>query len=341
MKKTVSIILVILMHISLVALIGFDKQISNIGKADIPLFGLGITASYGESKNAGEEDGQVQVTVNTAAVLLDYNGKIVKCELDCADSKVKFSQDGKLTSSAEFLTKRELGDNYNMVAWGGAALEWYAQADAFEKICEGKTIDEVKALVVDGYKGTDEVINAGCTIGIADFVASIEEAVNNAKESKATFDDTLNLGIVTSVALKDPAEDNYSFDVNTTVVAACVGADGKVSVASTDAISITAMTDRAGKIISDTTAEIKTKKSLGFDYKMSEYGIYNDFNGDGIVKEWFEQAKEFDTALAGKNATEIAALAVNTGYGSEALQAAGCTIHIGDMVKAAIKAATI
>ncbi len=342
MKKTVSIILVILMHISLVAVIGFDKQISNIGKADILSYGLGVTSSYGEVKNVSDDaDGQVELIVNVAAVLVDYEGKIVKCELDCADSTVKFSKDGKLAENAGYLTKRELGDDYNMVAYGGAVAEWYAQADSFAKVCEGKTIDEVKALVVDGYKGTDEVIKAGCTIGIADFVSSVEAAVSNAKESNATFEDEVKLGVVTGTSLKDASDGNTSFDINTTIVGACVGADGKVSVSTTDAVSVTVMVDKDGKVISDTTAEIKTKKSLGYDYKMAEYGIYNDLNGDGVVKEWFEQAKAFDDELTGKNAAEIGALAVETGYGAEALQTAGCTIHVGDMVKAAVKAATV
>lgn len=70
---------------------------------------------------------------------------------------------------------------------------------------------------------------------------------------------------------------------------------------------------------------------------MASYGT--DLNGDGTVKEWNEQAAAFDEALKGKTADEISALAVDTGYGVESLQTAGCTINVNDMVKAAVKAA--
>ena len=72
---------------------------------------------------------------------------------------------------------------------------------------------------------------------------------------------------------------------------------------------------------------------------MSVYGT--DLNGDGTVKEWYEQADAFDAACAGLDKDGIAALAIETGYGAETLQTAGCTIHVSDMVKAAVKAATV
>ena len=71
---------------------------------------------------------------------------------------------------------------------------------------------------------------------------------------------------------------------------------------------------------------------------MAAYGT--DLNKDGVVKEWNEQAAAFDAALAGKNADEIAGLEKD-GYGSADLQTAGCTIAVSDMVKAAVKAATV
>ena len=70
---------------------------------------------------------------------------------------------------------------------------------------------------------------------------------------------------------------------------------------------------------------------------MASYG--KDLNGDGTVKEWFEQAAAFDAACKGKTAAEISALAVETGYGVEDLQTAGCTINVSNMIKAAVKAA--
>ncbi len=66
-----------------------------------------------------------------------------------------------------------------------------------------------------------------------------------------------------------------------------------------------------------------------------------DLNKDGKVLEWDEQAAAFNAACAGLDKDGVAKLAIETGYGADALQTAGCTIHVGDMVKAAVKAATV
>ena len=57
-----------------------------------------------------------------------------------------------------------------MVAWGGAAKEWFEQADAFAALCVGKTATEIAALAAADNYGTDDVKNAGCTILVNGFV---------------------------------------------------------------------------------------------------------------------------------------------------------------------------
>ena len=69
---------------------------------------------------------------------------------------------------------------------------------------------------------------------------------------------------------------------------------------------------------------------------MAAYG--QDLNSDGKVLEWFEQADAFNAACIGKTKNDIASLSNESGYGSDDLQKAGCTINIGDMVKALSKA---
>ena len=126
-------------------------------------FGLGVYTVASATGAEGDKNGQGKATVTVAAVTLDENGKIVACALDTADNSVEFTSAGKAIAKESFATKYELGDNYNMKAYGGSAKEWYEQADAFETVVVGKTADEVKALVVaDSKKGTDEVVNAGC-----------------------------------------------------------------------------------------------------------------------------------------------------------------------------------
>ena len=342
MKKFLSIAIAIVMVAGVLFLVGCDKgpEDSNTDAPANLKFGMGVVASYGEVKDASDEgDGSVEAVVDIATVLVDADGKIVKCVIDCADSKAGFTVDGAAVEAGEFKTKYEMGDDYNMVTYGGAKAEWYAQADAFAKLTEGKTIDEVKALMAEDYKGTADVVNAGCTIYVSGFVKAIEAAVANAADSKATADSTLKLGVVTSQTNKDASEEaDGEIELATTVVATALDAEGKVIVADTDAAAVKFTFDAKGVSTTDTTAAVATKKALGKDYNMATYG--NDLNGDGVVKEWFEQADAFNAALVGKNATEIGALAVETGYGAADLQTAGCTIHVGDMVKAAVKAAT-
>ncbi len=340
MKKFLSIAIAILMVAGVFFLVGCDKGPAEDDNAAALKFGMGVVAAYGESKDASDEaDGEGKVTVNMAAVLVDAEGKIVKCVLDCADNTAKFTAEGTAVEAGEFKTKYEMGDAYNMVAYGNAKAEWYAQADAFAGLTVGKTLDEVKALMAEDYKGTADVVNAGCTIYVSDFVKAIEAAYNNAADSKATADSTLKLGVVTSQSNKDASDEaDGEIELATTVVAAALDAEGKVIVASTDVASGKLAFDTKGAFTTDTTAALVTKKAAGADYGMAAYG--SDLNGDGAVKEWFEQGAAFDAALVGKNASEIGALAVETGYGAADLQTAGCTIHVGDMVKAAVKAAT-
>lgn len=333
MKKIFSLILSVAIVMMMFTLAGCGEK-----KGESLKLGLGVYTTMDKAASAeGDTQGAGEATVNVAAVLMDNDGKIVKCVIDAADNTVNFTSDGKAVAAKEFKTKYEQGANYGMKAYGGAKKEWFEQVDAFTSLVEGKTYDEVKALIGENNKGNDDVVNAGCTIIISDFIYAIEKAVNNATVSNASADDSLKLGVVsTQSSIKDATEDakgTNGFDV--TVVASAVNADNKATAAATDAISISFEFDTKGVTSTDTTKKPTTKKEAGANYGMAAYG--QDLNGDGTVKEWNEQAAEFDKALIGKNADEITALAVDTGYAVEDLQKAGCTINISDMVKAAVK----
>lgn len=329
MKKYISTVIAVILALSVVLLIWSDENKKTVK------FGMGIVSSYGECKNASSEaDGQGEAVVNIAAVLVDDNGKIVKCVLDCADNKVQFTSEGTAVEAGEFKTKYELGDNYNMVAYGGAKLEWYQQADAFCGVVEGKTIEQVKALIAEDYTVSDEVINAGCTIYAGDFIKAIEQAVANAKDSKATDDSTLKLGVVTSQSNTDATADaNGKIEVSTTIVAAALDVNNNVVAASTDVAAVNIEFDKKGACTTDTTAEIATKYQMGDNYNMVAYG--------GAKLEWYQQADAFSNTLIGKNSTAIEALIADDGKGVEEVQTAGCTIYVSDLVKAAVKAAAI
>ncbi len=332
MKKILSIMFAALMVVSCISMAGCGAKETNLK------FGMGVYSVYDEATDAdGEVPGTCGAAVTAAIVLVDEAGKIVKCAIDTTENSIGFSAEGKSLAAGEYKTKGELGNDYGMKAYGGATKEWFEQRDAFCKLTEGKTLDEVKALLVDGYKGNDEVIAAGCTIGIADFVYAVEKAVANIADSAATAKDTLSLGFVSvQDKVKDASDEgDGSLEVVVNICGAVVNGDAKAVLTESDSVAVKFSFSADGKSTTDTTAAIASKRELGTGYNMAAYGT--DLNGDGVVKEWFEQADAFDAACAGKTAEEISALVVE-GYGVDSLKTAGCTIGISDMAEAAVKA---
>lgn len=301
------------------------------GSGETLKFGIGVYSSAPAVADAtADKEGTGKIDVTVAAVTVDANGKIVACALDTASNTVKFTNDGKAVAATEFKTKYELGKDYNMVAYGGAKKEWFEQADAFEALVAGKTLDEVKALVGEGNKGTDEVVNAGCTIMINEFVAAIEKAYNAAAESNVTAENTLKVTAATEQTCTDATADkDGSNKVSTTVFAAAVDADGKVVAAASDCVEVTFTFDTKGVATLDTSKAVVSKKEQGSNYGMVAYG--------GAKKEWFEQAAAFDAACVGKTADEIAGFVGEDGKGTADIQSAGCTIYVTGFVKAASK----
>lgn len=294
--------------------------------------GLGVDVAVKATDATEDKNGAGQATVTVAAVLVDEAGKIVKAFVDCADNKVEYTADGKAIANAAFATKYELGDDYNMVAYGGATQEWYKQADAFCALIVGKTATEVKALVGADNKGTEDVVNAGCTILVADFAVAIEKAITNATECGASAADTVKIGVSTAQTTKDATEDaDGQNKVETTVFAAAVNAEGKVTASATDCAEVKFTFGANGASTFDATKPVATKYEQGDAYGMRQYG--------GAAKEWYAQADAFDAACLGKTASEIVGMVGEDGKGNADLQATGCTIGLDGFVKAVAKLA--
>lgn len=325
MKKIIAITMCLTLAVSVLLLGGCA------GKAATLKFGSGLYISAPTATDATEDkDGSGKIDVTVAAVTVDADGKIVACALDTASNTVAYTADGKAVANTEFKTKYEAGADYNMVAYGGAAKEWFEQVDAFKALVAGKTLAEVKALVAQDNLGNDEVINAGCTIKINEFVAAIEKAYNAAVESEVTANDTVKVSLVTEQTCTDAAEEkDGSNKVSTTVFAAAVNGEGKVVAAYSDCVEVTFSFDATGVSTLDTAKTVTSKREQGANYNMVTYG--------GAGKEWFEQAAAFDAACLGKTASEISALMGGDGKGVESLQTAGCTIYVTGFVKAAAK----
>ena len=337
MKKILSVALVVVMLFAVVALAGCGK------KAEPLKFGLGVTAKYGEASGTAGE-----FNTTAVAVLLDAEGKIVKIDLDTAQIKPSWTEDGKKVDVEDFRTKYDKGTDYNMAAFGkkhdgseGKPLEWNAQADKFMELAVGKTLDEVKAYMGEDKYAIGDLAAAGCTINVAEFVTALEKAVANAVESAATAENVLKVALVTSASYSNKdadAENDGLNQVDTTVVAAVTDAEGKVVVAKTDCTQGKITFNAKGEATYDAKAEVKTKLELGDDYNMAKFGTKHD-GSEGQPKEWYAQAGEFDKALVGKTAADFAALAGADGYATGDIATAGCTMAIGDMIKAAEAAA--
>lgn len=292
--------------------------------------GLGVYTSA-EAVNAEKgKTGGGTATSTAAAVLIDGSGRITDCFLDAAENDLSYTSDGKALSDGKFLTKREQGEDYGMKTYGGATLEWYEQADAFEHLCIGKTLEEVKALVASDGKGNEEVVRAGCTISVSDFTKAIEKAFANARPSAATVGDTLKLGAATVRTTEDASADAHGKNqIDTTFFAATVDPSDHITAAYSDCAEIEFSFDAEGFSENGGKWIISSKRDAGDAYGMKQYG--------GADKEWYEQADVFDRACIGKTSKELSLLLGKDGYGNAELQTAGCTIVISEFVKAASK----
>ena len=325
MKKLICVLLSVLMLATAVAFVGCDKAPATVK------MGLGVYTATPTTTDASEDkDGQGKVAITAAVITVDAEGKVVACQLDTADLTVKFTADGKAVANDGFKTKYEQGKDYGMVAYGGAAKEWFEQADAFEAFVVGKTLDEIKALVAEGNKGNSDVIAAGCTIMIHEFVAAIDKAFANLTDSAATAESALKLGMNVEQTTADATEEkDGSNQVETTIFAAAVDAEGKVLVAASDCVQVKFTFNATGVSTLDTTKAIASKREAGANYGMVAYG--------GAAKEWFEQADAFNALCVGKTATEIKALCAADNYGTDEVKTAGCTILVNGLTKAAAK----
>lgn len=331
MKKIIALCLCLLMVLASFVACGSDAKNDAETKKDTLKFGSAVYVTAPAVTDAtADKEGTGKIDVTVAAVTVDKDGKIVACALDTSSNTVKFTADGKAVANDSFKTKYELGKDYNMVAYGGATKEWYEQADAFEALVAGKTIDQVKALVAEEGKGNNDVIKAGCTITITDFVGAIEKAYKAAADSKVTAKDTLKVTAATEQNCTDATADkDGSNKVSTYFFAAAVDANGKAVAAASDCVEVTFTFDTKGVSTLDTTKAVVSKKEQGKDYGMVAYG--------GATKEWNEQAAAFDAACIGKTGTEIAKLMAEDGKGVADVQSAGCTIYVTGFVKAASK----
>ena len=271
--------------------------------------GLSVSVKVSDSVSAtADAAGAVKYDVTLAAVTVDDNGVIVSCVIDSIPATVSFDNTGVITSdiAAAVLTKNELGENYGMVAWGGAIAEWDEQVAAVAKYAVGKTVDELKNGDIDmttGMAKDDTDLSSSATIYLAGYVYAIEAAVNNATHLGAQAGDELVLTTINSTASSTSATvdaaGNAQLDADIAVV---TSKDGKITSCYIDSLQAKIAFDATGTITSDLSAKILTKNELGENYGMVAWG--------GAKAEWNEQAAAFAAYVTGKTAEEVAGIAI-------------------------------
>ena len=166
-----------------------DEKGSTFTTADAFTLGVSAISNSKESVAAADsEDGNAMVKMYTefGAAAVGADGKILAALTDAIQPKITVSAEGEILNKDFTATKRELGDDYNMVKYGNSIAEWDAQAKAFADYTVGMTADEVNAMETrvndHGYNvSADDTLYASCTIDITGMRASIATAVNNAR----------------------------------------------------------------------------------------------------------------------------------------------------------------
>ena len=323
MKKVTAIILAVLLTAAIFAGCSSDGGAVKTGFAVISTIAKSTDATADKAGLAEADSVLVAVTVDGA-------GKIVKCVIDSIQTKVNFSNTGKITTplTTEVKTKNELGTEYGMKKASKLGKEWNEQAAALANYVVGKTVAEVKAIAVDDTKHpTGADLKSSVTMSIGDYIAGIEKAVANATDIGSKKTDKLGVDASTNIAKSTDATADkaglaqaYSIYAVTTT-----DASGKITACILDGSQTNVNFTTAGKITTALTATFKTKNELGTEYGMKKVSK--------IGKEWNEQAAAFAKYVIGKTSAQVAGITMDaTKHATGTDLTSSVTVTVGDFI---------
>ena len=149
--------------------------------------GLAINSTADESVAAtADAEGVVKMYSEFGAVVVDAEGKILAALTDATQPQIKIDAAGEIVETSFKGTKRELKEDYNMVAFSNATLEWYQQAQNFVEYAVGKTADELRGTETvvneEGHQVfADETLYASVSISVDGMINVVAKAVDNAR----------------------------------------------------------------------------------------------------------------------------------------------------------------
>ena len=295
--------------------------------------GLALVSVVSSSSKAAtaDADGLAQADTTFAAVLVDGDGVIKDCLIDCVQTKIAVSATGEILTAADtaFDSKIVLDDAYDMRKASPIGAEWDEQANFLADYVTGKTLDEVKGIAIDdGGKPTDADITTGCTMNIAEILTAVENAVANAKVLGAGVDDTLYMNcnaIVSSSSKAASADGDGNAQADVTVGAYTLDASGVITSCYLDCVQ--------AKIAVTAAGEIASEVGTSYDSKLVLDDAYDMRKASPIGAEWDEQAWSFAAYATGKTPADIAGVAVDeNGHPTSADITSGCTMNVVDFI---------
>ncbi len=164
-----------------------DEQGVSFTTAEAFTLGLAINSTAAESAAAtAEEDGTVKMYSDFGAAVIGPDGRILAALTDATQPQIKINAAGEIVETVFKGTKRELKEDYNMVAYSDATLEWYQQAKNFTDYCVGKTAEELRASETttneEGHQVfTDETLYASVSISVDGMINVVAKAADNAR----------------------------------------------------------------------------------------------------------------------------------------------------------------
>ncbi len=140
------------------------------------------------------------------------------------------------------------------------------------------------------------------------------------------------LAVISSIGKStDAGEKDGLAQVDSTVVAVTVDAEGRITNCKIDAAQTKINFSAAGKITTPLDSVIKTKQELKTDYGMGKVS--------SIKKEWNEQADAFAAYVTGKTLDEVKGITIDeAGVPTVSELTSSVTMHVSDLITAIEKA---